>query len=525
MKFFSHEDTKTRRKEGVFQLFRGARPPRAQSGAPRAGHVGRETFKKVNILQNANAGTLKNSKQKPNPSRFVTRCVSDARARRTAPGAGALPGRIGALCVLFVLFVPFAPSVFAQTNTHVLTLADAQKIALRNHPEISAANYRALAAREVAKQARSGFFPQASLYVNATAVNDEGSRILAGGLNNPSLYSRAAGGLQVNQLLTDFGHTANLAASASLQARAANQNANLTREQVLLLVNVSFYNVLKAQAVQRVTEQTLAMRNLLLDQISVLAANKLKSDLDVSFARVDVEKARLLMEKAQNDSLAAMTTLSTALGFREPRTFQIVDVSQKKTIAMPTNAMSQWVSTALAARPELLSLRHERDAALRYARSQRDARLPTLSAVGVAGYAPVRDNGVKDNYAAGGVQVSLPLFAGGLYKARQREAELRAQANAELLRAAEDDIVRDVHLAALNLNTVIEQFETTKVLVQSAAEARELADARYKAGSSSITALSQAQLNLASAQIAEANARYDVFIQEANLNYEIGALR
>ncbi|MGH9592034.1 MAG: TolC family protein, partial [Bryobacteraceae bacterium] len=54
--------------------------------------------------------------------------------------------------------------------------------------------------------------------------------------------------------------------------------------------------------------------------------------------------------------------------------------------------------------------------------------------------------------------------------------------------------------------------------------AYDLAEARYKIGSSSIVELSQAQLGLTSAQIDEANARYDVLIQRARLNYQVGVL-
>jgi outer membrane protein TolC len=37
--------------------------------------------------------------------------------------------------------------------------------------------------------------------------------------------------------------------------------------------------------------------------------------------------------------------------------------------------------------------------------------------------------------------------------------------------------------------------------------------------------MSQAQLSLTSAQIANAGARYNVLIQQANLNYQTGAMR
>jgi outer membrane protein len=346
---------------------------------------------------------------------------------------------------------------------------------------------------------------------------------MAGGLNNPSVFDRAAGGLAVNQLITDFGRTANLTASSKLQAQAASQNVNTTREQVLLQVDTGYFGALQAQAVLHVAQQTLDTRQLLVDQVTALATNKLRSELDVSFAQVELEQARLLLQKSQSDAAAAMATLSTALGYHEYHQFQLVE--QPLTAKAATNDVSGLIQIALAERPELLSLRNERDAALRYAKSQRDSRLPTVAAVGVAGDAPTHDSRLPDNYLAGGVQLSLPLFAGGLYLSRQHEAELKAQADAELLRTVEDDVIRDVRIAWLNVNNAVEQLQTTEQLLQHAAEAFELADARYQNGISSIVELSQAQLNLTSAQIANTNARYDVLIQEANLNYQIGALR
>jgi outer membrane protein len=425
----------------------------------------------------------------------------------------------------FGIGILFAGKIFAQGTTNApvsLTLADAEKLALQNHPQIAAANYRALAAQEAVKETRAGYFPKADLYADAVGANDEGTRIMAGGLNNPSVYDRGAGGLAVSQLITDFGRTANLTASSKFQAQAENENANATREQVLLQVNVSYFGALEAKAVLQVAQQTFDTRQLLLDQVSLLASNKLRSELDVSFARVAVEEGRLLLQKAHNNLDDAMTALSTSLGYREPQAFQLVELPQ--SVFSNTNDVSQLVETALSERPELLSLRNEHDADVGFAKSERDSRLPTISAVGVAGDAPIHDSRLPDNYAVGGLELSLPLFAGGLYTARQREAELKAQSVNELVRALEDNIVRDVHIAWLNVNNALEQLNTTQELVRNAADAYALAEARYKIGTSSIVELSQAQLSLTSAQIANANARYDVFIQQANLDYETGAL-
>jgi outer membrane protein len=436
----------------------------------------------------------------------------------------ALPGVAQAALLAQTSAQPLPPAAPAPANPEAmqtLTLEQAHAIALQHHPGIAAADYRALAAGEVYRQARSGLMPQVNLYGSLVQAESANTRIMAGALNNPSVFNRAAFGGGISQLITDFGRTYNLAASTRLQASAENRNVQATREQVLLDVDRNYFGVLQAQALENVARQTVDTRQLLLDRVSILAANKLKSDLDVSFARVALEDGKLLLQRAQNDFDSALASLSAVLGYREQQRFNLVEAPPAAGVP---NDVTQLIEKALQDRPELASFRDERDAALRLARSLRDARLPTISAAIVAGDAPSHDVRLPDSYTAGGIQVSVPVFAGGFYQARQREAELRAKAAGETLRNLEDAVARDVRIAWLNLNNARERLRTTEQLSRYADNAYQLAEARYKAGSSSIVELSQAQLELTSALIAETGARYDVLIQQSALNYQIGAL-
>ena len=427
----------------------------------------------------------------------------------------------------FILYAVLCLAITAcgeNTNqVFSLDLAGAQKIALEKHPEIAAANYRSMAAQEIVKETRAGFFPSVNLFGTAAGVNEPGARILAGCLNNPSVYDRAAGGVAASQLITDFGQTANLTASSKFRAQAEQQNANATREQILLEVAAGYFNVLKAQSILNVSQQTLDTRQLLFNQVELQASNKLKSELDVAFARVALAEAQLLLQKARNDANAAMISFSSTLGYHDSHTFALAEPPE--FIDADVTNVEQLVQTALDKRPELASLRDRYQAALRLAKSQGDARLPVISAVGVAGDAPVRDDHLSENYAAGALQLNLPLFEGGRLVARERESQYQAQADNELLRAVEDNIVRDVHLAVLNVNDSLEEYHSTQDLARNAAEAYQLAAARYKIGSSSIVELSQAQLALTSAQIGETGARYNVMIERANLDYQTGLMQ
>lgn len=408
----------------------------------------------------------------------------------------------------------------AEAGVQTLTLAEAHDLALRNHPGIAAAQYQAQAAVEASKETRAGALPQIGLYGSAVNAGADNTRILAGGINNPSVFDRTAFGANLTQLITDFGRTPNLIASSKLQAQAANESATATAAQVLLDVDRTYFGVLQAQALQQVAQQTVDTRQLLLDRVTALAANKLKSDLDVSFARVAVAEGTLLLQNARNALDSSRTALSAALGFREFRQFELVDESPPT--ATVAGDVDRLIEQALRNRPELASLADQRDAAIRFARAQHDARFPTLSAGVVAGGALSRDARLPANYTASGLQLSFPLFAGGFYSAREREAELRAKAATQGLAGAEDTVARDVRIAWLNVNDALERVRTTLQLRDYAAQAYELAQARYNAGSSSIVELSQAQLAMSSAEIASAAARYNLLIQQSTLKYQTG---
>jgi outer membrane protein len=411
----------------------------------------------------------------------------------------------------------------AESPPRQLTLQQAQQIALTQHPRVSVASLTALAARQSAKAVQSAFFP--NIYGSATAVgtaDPNNTRIGAGALNNPLIYDREADGVTISQLITDFGRTSELSKSAKLHTRAEEMNLEATREQILLEVNNAYFSSLAAQSVLTVAEETVKSRQLILQQIQTLATNKLKSDLEVSFASVDLDQANILLAKAKSDLKASFAVLSTLLAEREPLTFTLADEPMPANI---TNDVSSLLQEALAQRPDLASLRFQRDAAKETAKAEGKLLYPTLSAVGTAGLIPTGAPQLPSDYAAAGVNLNFPLFTGGLYTARRREAELKATVANEELRDAENNIIRDLQITKLNLEYSYERLALTRQLLQNANQALELAQARFKGGISSIIELSQAELNQTSAQIGEANARFDYQIQHAALDFQLGRLR
>lgn len=407
------------------------------------------------------------------------------------------------------------------TAPRVLTLKEAEQIALQNHPSIGVSRALAKAAGEIPDQFRAAYYP--GVTGSLTGVGSmENSRIAAGGLNNPIVYDRLAMGVTVSQLLTDFNRTKSLVESAKLRAKAQQSVTDVTRAQIVQQVDQAYYAVLRAQAVLKVAQQTTSARQLVADQVTTLAENKLKSTLDVSFANVNLSEAKLLVVSAENERQAALTDLSTTLGYSAQQALAVVDQALPEKVSSNTDEL---VQQALGARPELTALRLEESASVRFAKAEHALLYPTISALFTTGYIPAGQSQLSDRWVAGGLNISLPIFNGKLFSARHNEALYRAEAAGQKVKEMANQVARDVRVAQLNTKTALERMGLMQQFVAQARMAYDLAQSRYDLGLSSIVELSQAQLNRTRAEISDVSARYDYQLQRAILDYQLGLRR
>jgi outer membrane protein len=421
--------------------------------------------------------------------------------------------------VLALLALCGIPAMAQQVPAR-LTLAQAQQLAIQNNPQFTAAKYNAAAAYQVAPQYKAAYAP--SVTGSFTSVGaDNGSRLAAGGVNNPVVYARVGSGRPVGQMITDFGRTGNLVAMAKLQASAQDQVTETTRAQILLNTSRAYFAVLRAQAVLQVANQTVAARQLVVDQVTALAESKLKSTLDVSFANVNLSDAKLLLVQAQNDLKSAEADLATAMGLPNETGFTLEE--EPMPPALP-DKVGDLVAEAIQNRPELKTLRLQQSAAERFTKAEHDLFYPSVGVIGTAGFAPAGVEAVPNRYGAIGMNINIPIFNGGLFRARQTEAEMKAKAATENVSDLANRVVRDVRVAYLNATTAYDRMGLTQQLLDQAKLAADLAQTRYDLGLGNIVELSTAQLNLTSAQIADTSARYEYQTQRVLVDYQAGVL-
>lgn len=476
------------------------------------------------VAQESRSG--KNLPAAPNPQ-----------SARTTGAVQAFPGGQPTLIAAFPAQAGSQTSASSQAAGSVptpsapmrLTRTQAERLAIKNNPRISVGRLLALAQHQIYRESRAAELPTFNGVITAADAN-EGSRVGAGPLNAPRLLTHAGGGVTLNQLITDFGRTYNLVASAKLAEKAQNANALATTEDIVLATDQAFYNALQAQALLQVAHQTVTTRQQVENQVSVLTKNNLKSDLDLSFAQVNLSQAQLLQLDAENNVQTTVAALTAVLGFDRQENYELVE--ENTQLPSPPPDLDVLTNLALNQRPDLQALTYNQQSAEKFRVAQRDQLFPTISALGVFGGTPVRPDctGAPCNpnyfispwYGAIGANMSVPIFNGFLYTAQASEAKLRARAAAENTRDLRDVIVRNVRTAWLAANTAFQRVSVSAELAKEADLGLSLAKSRYQLGLGSIVELSQAQLQQADAAIGYVNAQYQYRLALSTLNFTIG---
>ena len=263
------------------------------------------------------------------------------------------------------------------------------------------------------------------------------------------LFDRFGQGVVVRQLITDSGRTSNLVASSRLQAQATAQNSQATRYDVLLQVNRAYFDVLHAQAVVKVAQETVGARQLLSDQVTELAKNKLRSQLDVSFADVNVsagetaaapragQRAGRARGTGPGHGLGPARELSACRGAAAARTARLPPtIWSRRRSAI---ARSSRASAFRAMPPTSSPTRKRISRGPPSARSRWAGSFPSSTRHRPLPF-PLEYEGLAAN-------VSIPVFNGHLFAARREAALQRAMESDQRLRDEQQRVSRDVRVA------------------------------------------------------------------------------
>ncbi|MDA8099473.1 MAG: TolC family protein [Nitrospiraceae bacterium] len=400
-----------------------------------------------------------------------------------------------------------------------LTLRQCVEIAMKNHPNLRAADGNVAAAEGRLLQSGSAYYPQ----VQASTGYSENHSLGAFGDSVTKMYATT---IQANQVLYDFGRTGGNRDAAKAGRQSAEQERTRTIQEVVLNVKQAYYALLQSQRLLIVAQKTLDQSEVHLLQAEAFFRAGSKPRFDVTRAEVDVNSSRLGIITAQNRVRVSAITLNQAMGTEPGRTVT-VEEREFQLVTMPSLSFTE--AEALRNRPELLKAESDVEMTRSRVTAERSGYWPTLSANGsytwangTAEMGPFKGD-VGDSWNAG-ITLTVPLFEGRVTEGRVSEAKanlLTAEAQRDVLRQA---VLLEVNQAYADLESAAARVGVTESSLKTAQENLSLAQGRYRAGVGPSIEVTDAEVAALKAETDHVQAQYDYQLAVAKLEREMGAV-
>ena len=402
-----------------------------------------------------------------------------------------------------------------------LSLEHVIDVALSNNPVTRTAWYQARAAAANLGAKKSAYLPDLELDANITRQKQTsvGSRFV-------TLQTTYGPSLNLSWLLFDVGGRAADVAEARNALFAADWSHDAVIQNLVLQVEIAFYQYQNAKAQAVAAEVTLKQAQQSLGAADERHRAGVSTIADVLQARTAVSQAELVLETARGAIQTLRGALATAAGVSPNVPVDVAELPRDVNVEEIAETVDVLIERAESQRPDLAAARFEVLRAQSHVRSVQAEGLPSLSAAGsVSRVYFYNSTGLPfaNNYS-GSILFRFPVFTGGRNTYETLEAREQARLAEGQAENLQDQVVLQVWTSYYNLKTAAQRVKTARDLLASATQSQEVAAGRYKAGVGSIIDLLVAQSAYANALAQEAQARSDWFVALAMLAHDTGSL-
>lgn len=389
--------------------------------------------------------------------------------------------------------------------------------AAANDAQFSAARAQFEADRERAVQARAGLLPTigANASVSRNHVDRSGSP--------SSSFNSNSWGVQLSQPLFRMQNRI-VADQGLLQSELAEVQLEIARQGLILKVAEAYFAVLNAQdALEALTQlQKAASEQLEIAQTSFEVGTVTITDVHEAQSRFDLASAQVIA--AQSDLDVRRDTLARIIGTVPD---ELARLRPEVALSRPSpENIADWAEAAETGGLGVQVQHLVRDVAAKEAARASAGHYPTVDLVASQNWSH-RQGGAnvpRSSVSAVGVQLTVPIYAGGAITSREREA-------ASLLTKADFDLEDARRAASLNARQAysgvtsglarIRALEAAEVSSLSALEATRLG---FEVGVRINIDVLNAQSQLADTRRQLAGARYDTLIAKLRLKAAAGTL-
>jgi outer membrane protein len=415
--------------------------------------------------------------------------------------------------------------------------------ALKSDPQIRQADANRLASREARPQAWAALLPQIEGALSRTQDKQDGTE---GNLTfDPVTGAPAPVTVPFTQNSISKAWSLNLRENlfswsnwmavkqADVQVVQAEATYRAAQQNLILRVAQAYFNVLAALDGLEANQASLEAISRQLDQ-----ANK-RFEVGL-IAITDVQEAKAARDTAAAAVIAAKRTLATAGDQLSEITGQKYDALNKPGEDMPLNtpqpaSEDEWVTVSLDQNVSLLSSRLAADIARENVKIAFGGHLPTLDVIAsksrtttgtTESFPPGSpfhfDSAVNDRQYT--LQLSVPLFSGGLTQSKVRQSQYLWIAAKEQVVQSSRATERQARDAYLGVISGIARVRALRQALESSQTALKATEAGYEVGTRTAVDVLNSRRILVQAQTDYAVSRYDYIVSVIQLRLAAGNL-
>lgn len=367
---------------------------------------------------------------------------------------------------------------FASATSHAADLLSVYRDAVNNDAQFSAARATVEAGREKLIQGRSGLLPTIGLGAS-TNWNDVDSTRRATDVTSNAQYNTNGWTISLTQPLFRWQNWVAYTQSELLVAQAETQFA-AAKMDLIVRAAQAYFDVLLAQDTLATAQ---AQKIAITEQLESAKRNfevgtTTITDTHEAQARFDLVTAQEIA--ADNDLIAKRHALQSVIG-KAPEGLKRLRTGVTLTGPQPAD-IGKWVDMAEAGSASVQIYQAAYEIASREVQKQRAGHYPTLDLVATRGnssqgFNSTAGSGVDSASTTVGVQLALPLYAGGAISSKAREAvALKEKAAADLENARRTAALnaRQAYLGVTSGLSQVKAYEAALTSSQSALDSNKL---------------------------------------------------
>ena len=434
--------------------------------------------------------------------------------------------RFGAVGLAVVL----SAGALAQQQPSGLTLQDSIRIALQNSRSLRTVLEDERKANARVREAKGAGLPQLDISANYRRLDrvpkarfpsfDPVSGTFTFNEIEIQPIDSGTGTVSLSQVVDISGVVRTATDAASLFSRIANLDVQRTRNDVVLQVKQAFYDVLRAQELVRVAEESLRNAEVRRKLAQAAVDAGVSPKLDVMRAEAAVAAAQQAVITARNALQLAKSAFNNVLGRRVDEPVELLPVDEQ----VPESAdFNQYLQEALAKRPEMIQANLGISLAENQITAAKRDQLPTVVVRGQWDFNLKTSTFQPREYSFTAIAaVQFKIWDSGQTQGRVEQARADVDKAKITIENVREGIALEVRNAYLGLQEAREKVAVAEKGLQAATESLRVARLRYEAGVSNQLELSDAELAYTQAEQNLVNARYDLRVAWARLEKAMG---